>query len=114
MKTMSKTLLSLVLCAFAAAAWGQPVVDLDKLVPECESCHGPGGKSATDGIPSLAGQDADALIEMMMEFRFYERHCPEVDPPHGGEEASTMSMCDVTGRLNKYEMEALAKHFSGQ
>ncbi len=114
MNTMPKTLLALALCAIATTAWAQPVVDLDKIVPECESCHGPGGKSDTDGIPTLAGRDADALIEMMMQFRFYERHCPEVDPPHGGADASTMSMCDVTGRLNKYEMEAVAKHFEAQ
>ncbi len=35
----------------------------------CASCHGTGGRSLSTAIPSLAGQDAQAIVQRMKEFR---------------------------------------------
>jgi cytochrome c553 len=57
----------------AASAGGQ---DLQELIAECEACHGPGGVSAEDDVPSLADRSPAWLREVLEQFHFYERHCP--------------------------------------
>ena len=77
----------------------------------CEGCHGPGGQSEREEVPSLVGRPADELMAEIERFYFYERHCPDVpvDPTHRQE--GNMSMCDVTGQMNKAEAMALARYF---
>lgn len=88
--------------------------DMDKLVALCQGCHGPGGNSQRAEVPSLAGRDPDELFAEIERFYFYERRCPDV--PVDGEDAGKghMSMCDVTGQINKQEALALADYFSAQ
>ena len=56
----------------AGAAGG----DLEEFIAECESCHGPGGVSTQEDVPSLAGKSPAFLREVLSQFRSYERHCP--------------------------------------
>lgn len=77
----------------------------------CESCHGPGGASQREDVPSLAGRPADELMAEIERFYFYERHCPDVPVDSSGQQQGNMSMCDVTGQMNKAEAMALARYF---
>lgn len=84
------------------------------LIGLCEGCHGPGGHSERRDVPALAGRPAKELFAEIERFYFYERICPDV--PVDGEDVSKghMSMCDVTGQINKQEAEALAEYFESQ
>lgn len=77
----------------------------------CETCHGPGGASPRDDVPVLAGRPAEELLAEMERFYFYERHCPDVDLDPSDISKGKMSMCDVTGQMNKAEALALANYF---
>lgn len=87
---------------------------MNYLLGLCEGCHGPGGQSERRDVPALAGRSADELFAEIERFYFYERICPDV--PVDGDDASKghMSMCDVTGQINKQEAEALAAYFEAQ
>lgn len=85
-----------------------------KLVSQCESCHGPGGRSTREDVPALAGRPAKALVAEMERFYFYERLCPDVPVDRNDKSKGHMSMCDVTNQINKQEAKAVAEYFEAQ
>ena len=89
-------------------------VDVNALLKECESCHGPGGHSTEEDIPSLAGKDADELFEYLQEFYYYERHCTTTTYRHGDKPKTPMNMCNVANTLSAEEKQALTDYFAGQ
>lgn len=66
----------------------------------CESCHGPGGNSSTERLPSIAAQPATFLENSLVYFREELRHAPV--------------MQGIAKTLRDEDITALAKHFSAQ
>ena len=81
------------------------------LVHVCEQCHGPGGQSARDDVPVIAGKPATEILAALEQFYYYERHCPSVDFENQEGQISRQSMCDITNMLNKQEVLALGGYF---
>jgi len=89
--------------------------DVAAVIEECESCHGPGGVSDQEDIPSLAGLPVEDIQASLDEFYFYERHCPTTTYRHGEHEYSPpMNMCSIASGLSDEEVLALAEYFSAQ
>jgi sulfide dehydrogenase cytochrome subunit len=86
--------------------------ELPELVSECEACHGPGGVSSEQDVPTLAGKSVIYLREMLDQFYNYERHCETTTYRHGDRARTPMSMCNVANGLNEDEKQALAEHFA--
>jgi sulfide dehydrogenase cytochrome subunit len=86
--------------------------DLQKLIAECESCHGPGGVSTEADVPSLAGKSAAYLREVLEQFYYYERHCPTTTYRHGDRPKTPLNMCSVANTLSAEDKQALADYFS--
>lgn len=91
---------------------GQTASPLQALIAECEACHGPGGVSSEQDVPSLAGQSTTYLRELLDQFYYYERHCPTTTYRHGDRPKTPLNMCNVANTLSEEDKEALAKHFS--
>jgi len=70
------TALGIVLASGLLLAGPAAAQDLQQLIAECESCHGPGGVSTEADVPSLAGKSSAYLREVLEQFYYYERHCP--------------------------------------
>jgi cytochrome c553 len=85
--------------------------ELSYLVGVCEGCHGHGGVSQRDDVPTLAGRPADELFTEIEKFYFYERLCPDVPVDDADVSKGHMSMCDVTSQITKQEAQALARYF---
>jgi sulfide dehydrogenase cytochrome subunit len=100
-----------VLLMFATSAAGQ---DFQKLVEECEACHGAGGVSAEDDVPTLAGRDAVELLDTLDQFRFYERHCTTTTYRHGDRPKTPLNMCNVANTLSEDDRMGLAEYFAKQ
>ena len=101
---------TLVLPLAASAGTG----DLQELIAECESCHGPGGVSTEEDVPSLAGKSPAWLREVLEQFYFYERHCPTTTYRSGDRPKTPMNMCGIANTLSAEDREALAEHFANQ
>lgn len=86
--------------------------DLQKLIAECESCHGPGGVSTEADVPSLAGKSSAYLREVLEQFYYYERHCPTTTYRHGDHPKTPLNMCSVANSLSAEDKQALADYFS--
>lgn len=87
---------------------------LQALISECEACHGPGGESTEADVPSLAGQSATYLRELIDQFYYYERHCPTTTYRHGDRPKTPLNMCNVANTLSEQDKEALADYFSSR
>ncbi|MDH3788593.1 MAG: hypothetical protein OES53_08525 [Xanthomonadales bacterium] len=83
-------------------------------IKECEACHGPGGVSSDDDIPSLAGMDAGGIVSAMEEFHYYERHCTTTTYRHGDRPKTPLNMCNVANTLSDRERRELAEYFAAQ
>ena len=87
---------------------------LQALISECEACHGPDGVSTEADVPSLAGQSATYLRELLNQFYYYERHCPTTTYRHGDRPKTPLNMCNVANTLSEQDKEALADYFSSR
>ena len=91
-------MLSLGAAGLLAASGGVSADNIKPLADTCNNCHGVGGVSAGESMPSIAGLPVKYLTEVMMEWKKGERF------------STTM------GRLIKGysddEINALAKHFA--
>lgn len=86
--------------------------DLDSLIAECEACHGPGGVSAEDDVPSLAGMPQADLTAAIEEFYYYERHCTTTTYRSDDRPKTPMNMCNVANTLSTKERERIAAYFA--
>lgn len=94
----------------------EPITEerMSYLVTLCEGCHGEGGVSQRQDVPTLANRDSDELFAEIERFYFYERRCPDVPMDEADAARGHMSMCDITSQINKQEGEALAEYFEAQ
>jgi cytochrome c553 len=67
---------------------------------QCAACHGPGGRSETPEMPSIAGQQADFLTLQLVLFREGLRQVPP--------------MMEAAKGLTDTQAEDLAAHFAAQ
>ena len=98
-------------CMLAASAMGQ---DLPARIAECEACHGPGGVSTEDDVPSLAGREAGDIQAAIEQFQFYERHCSTNTYRRGNLPKTPMNMCNVANTLGKEDVVAISEYFATQ
>jgi cytochrome c553 len=70
----------------------------------CQSCHGPGGNSATGDIPRLNGQQADYIVARLKDFRY-----PGSQDPH-----ATAAMWGVVEATDNASFEAIARYYAAQ
>jgi len=96
---------------FAASAVSQ---EMQVLIEECEACHGLGGISSDDDIPSLAGKKAEDMTAAMEEFYYYERHCSTTSYRHGDLPKTPMNMCNVANTLGSEDKQVIAEYFANQ
>ncbi len=88
--------------------------DIQALISECEACHGPGGASVEDDVPSLAGMDAVELLEALDGFQSYGRHCTTTTYRSGDRPRTPLNMCNVAGALSERERQQLAEYFEAR
>lgn len=109
MKRIQRTMFAAALLIAAGPVVGG---DVNDLITECESCHGPRGVSDQQDIPSLAGKKPGEIEEELDEFYYYERHCTTTTYRHGDRPKTPLSMCNVSNTLSKEDKKAIAEYFS--
>jgi len=92
-------LATLVLCAPAFAAKGNPDAGKSKAEP-CKACHGDAGISAAPEFPKIAGQHADYLATALRHYKLGKRKNP--------------IMAGQVANLSEKDMLDLAAYYSKQ
>ncbi|MGD2073611.1 MAG: c-type cytochrome [Gammaproteobacteria bacterium] len=88
----------------AAATEVQELVsrgDGQRLIPACAACHGTSGEGSRIGVPALAGQELDYLIETMYAYKDGER----ANDVYGVMRYISVALTDA-------EVEALAEYYA--
>ena len=108
-------LLSVVTMTIMMAASGTVIgADIDELSAQCEDCHGPGGVSAHEDVPTIAGQSAPFIGKTLRSFQVWGRPCIKSSYRHGDTSRPATDMCQVAEGLTTEDMNGLAARFSAQ
>lgn len=86
--------------------------DLDALIADCNDCHGKDGISTNDDIPVIAGQSYIVLEDALIAFADKALPCAESEYRHGDTARPAITMCEISAKLSKDEIEALSKHYA--
>lgn len=78
----------------------QGVVAVPAVLSQCFACHGPGGQSAYEDWPSLAGQKQDYLLQQLRDFKSGARKHPMMQP--------------IVANLSEADIKTAAAYFSAQ
>lgn len=95
---MRRTILTLALAATAGGALAAP--DVEILARTCNGCHGVGGVSAGNPMPSIGGLPKDYLKRVMKQWKYGER--------------GAVTMDRIVKGFSDDQLDALAEHFSKQ
>ena len=76
MKKILLLILSITALAFSLSSISEEAKSEGEAMFEalgCSSCHGPGGNSTDEDVPSLAGRDAEWIAQQLEQFQSGER-----------------------------------------
>ena len=72
-KNQLKTAVAIACCVGSFSVQAAPDQKPVYFASNCANCHGTDGRSATEIMPSLAGQNRNALLETMRAYKAKER-----------------------------------------
>ena len=108
MRAYKLLILTAALAFFSAAS----AADIDALMENCNGCHGDGGVSQWNDIPTIAGIDAFGIADGLFMYRDEERPCAESEYRQGDTSRAATTMCAVTADLSDDDIEALGDAYS--
>ena len=76
MKKILLLILSIMALAFSLGSISEEAKSEGEAMFEvlgCSSCHGPGGNSTDEDVPSLVGRDAEWIVQQLEQFQSGER-----------------------------------------
>jgi len=113
-KTIGLTLLAgaaLFSLSLSTGAWA---ADINKLMEDCDSCHGKDGASTDSDVPIIGGHSAAYLDESMTRYKKKERRCPEEEYHTGPKKGQKTDMCNVAKDLSATDIKQLSQHYAGK
>jgi sulfide dehydrogenase cytochrome subunit len=109
MKRLISIAISLTLGLFASVSMAG---DLESAVENCNGCHGDGGVSQWNDVPTIAGIPEFVHSDALYIFRDEARPCTEIEYKQGDTSRPATSMCAVTADLSDDMIDELAAHYA--
>lgn len=94
---------------FASAAWA---ADMQKLVAQCDGCHGKDGVSEWTDMPTIAGTSVLVHADALYVYQEDGRPCRESEFRIGDTSRSKTDMCKVSKALSEAQIEAIAAYYA--
>jgi len=101
-------LLTLMLGAPGLALTG----DLEELIAQCDSCHGPRGASTFSDMPIIGGQSPRYISDSLESFQDWGRPCVKSRYRYGDTSRPKTDMCKITAGLSNEDFAALTAYYS--
>jgi sulfide dehydrogenase cytochrome subunit len=105
---------TLVLATAFAISGAAAAADLAGLLAQCQDCHGPGGNSIHEDVPTIAGQNAAFIDKTLRSYQVWGRPCIKSAYRHGDTTRPRTDMCQIAEGLTGEEIKAAAEHFAAQ
>jgi len=86
--------------------------DIGELLTKCQDCHGPGGVSSHDDVPTIAGQNASFIEKTLRSYQVWGRPCIKTVYRHGDTSRPKTDMCQVAEGLTSEDIKAVSEHFA--
>ena len=86
--------------------------DVSELLTQCQDCHGPGGISSYDDVPTIAGQNASFIEKTLRSYQVWGRPCIKSEYRHGDTSRPRTDMCQVAEGLTSEDIKAVSEHFA--
>ena len=90
------------------------IESLERLIADCDDCHGPQGVSANSDMPSIAGKEHMLLKKALEQFRAMDRPCARSAFRHGDTSRPHTDMCRVTEHLSDEQIKGLSEHYAAR
>jgi sulfide dehydrogenase cytochrome subunit len=88
--------------------------DISELLTQCQDCHGPGGVSSYDDVPTIAGQKASFIEKSLRSYQVWGRPCVKSEYRFGDTARPRTDMCQVAEGLTAEDVTAISSHFAAQ
>lgn len=114
---MSKAILASLLAAALAltAQVGLAAgTDVPAAAKSCADCHGAGGVSTHEEVPTIAGMSAYYLEGQIEAYKNGDRPCPKTKYKSGDTSRAETDMCDIAKKLSKDDVTAVTEYFENQ
>jgi sulfide dehydrogenase cytochrome subunit len=85
--------------------------DSQKVIKQCESCHGQQGNSRKNDVPSIASFSAGYMQDMMTEFKTNKRQGKRIKASPSSPETT---MNEIAKQVNQNDLKAALSYFSKQ
>jgi len=86
--------------------------DISELLTLCQDCHGPGGVSSYDDVPTIAGQNASFIEKTLRSYQVWGRPCIKSEYRHGDTSRPRTDMCQVAEGLTSEDIKSVSAHFA--
>lgn len=103
--------LYLLICISLMAVMSPVRADVQQVIKQCESCHGPKGNSKKSDIPSIASFSVKYMQDVMADFKSDERQGRRVK---ASPSSAATSMNDVVKKVPVGDLKAAMQYFSRQ
>lgn len=88
--------------------------DVPAAAQSCADCHGAGGVSTHEDVPTIAGMSAYYLEGQLEAYKKGERPCPKTKYKSGDTSRPETDMCDIAKKLSKDDVTAVTGYFENQ
>jgi sulfide dehydrogenase cytochrome subunit len=86
--------------------------DVSELAQECDQCHGTGGISKEDDVPTIAGMSAFVIEDYLLTYQDRARPCHETRYRAGDLDRPATSMCEIAEGLSEEQVPEIAQYYS--
>ncbi len=83
---------------------------VNEMAKKCDECHGKGGNSTKEKVPTIAGFSAATLEDILTQYKEGDRKGVEFKKDDG----TKTDMNAVAKKLSEADIKALAKHYAAQ
>jgi len=109
---MKRLTFSAAAAMLALAATSAGAADVESMMAECNSCHGPGGVSESSDVPTLAGFPEFVHVDALYVYQDEARPCAESDYRHGDTGKAATTMCAVAADLSEDDIDEIAAAYA--
>ncbi len=88
--------------------------DVVSLIESCSTCHGKGGVSTHDDVPTIAGYSEDYFSQSLEMYLRRERPCVETEYRVGRRKGLKTDMCKIVQGMREKDIEMMGQYFSRQ
>ena len=85
-----------------------------KIIDECDGCHGENGVSQWTDVPTIAGISEGVQEDALYAYRERERPCPKSEYRAGDTSRPATDMCAVAKNLSEEQIKEVAGYYAGK